>query len=48
MNNAVELNIQLLLDRAKKAALLAGKQIIEVYNSDDFGIETKSDESPLT
>jgi 3'(2'), 5'-bisphosphate nucleotidase len=48
MNNAVELNIQLLLDTAKKAALLAGKQIIEVYNSDDFGVETKSDESPLT
>ena len=48
MNSALELNIHLLLDTAKKAALLAGQQIIEVYNSDDFGVETKSDESPLT
>lgn len=26
----------------------AGKAILEIYNSDDFGIETKGDQSPLT
>ena len=26
----------------------AGKAILEIYNSDDFGVETKSDNSPLT
>ncbi|HMQ46331.1 MAG TPA: 3'(2'),5'-bisphosphate nucleotidase CysQ [Saprospiraceae bacterium] len=26
----------------------AGKVILEIYNSDDFGIETKGDQSPLT
>lgn len=31
-----------------QAAIEAGKAIIEVYNSDDFGIETKGDNSPLT
>ena len=29
-------------------AVHAGKAIMEIYNSDDFGIESKSDESPLT
>ncbi len=37
----------LLLD-AIKASLLAGKEIIEVYNSGDFEIKIKSDDSPLT
>tara|TARA_B110000977_G_scaffold110184_1_gene143344 strand:+ start:405 stop:1211 length:807 start_codon:yes stop_codon:yes gene_type:complete len=48
MNSSLELNILALLDIAKRAALLAGKEILEVYNSDDFGVEKKSDESPLT
>lgn len=26
----------------------AGKAILEIYNSDDFGVETKSDDTPLT
>lgn len=30
------------------AALEAGKAIMEIYESDDFGIETKADDSPLT
>jgi 3'(2'), 5'-bisphosphate nucleotidase len=30
------------------ASLLAGKKIIEIYNSDDFNLEYKLDESPLT
>lgn len=36
------------LDYAIKAALLAGKEILQVYNSDNFEIEIKSDNSPLT
>jgi 3'(2'), 5'-bisphosphate nucleotidase len=37
-----------LIGEAKKAALAAGKAILEVYNSADFGAELKSDNSPLT
>lgn len=37
---------QLLL--AIKASLFAGEKILEVYNSNDFEIELKSDNSPLT
>ena len=33
---------------AIRAALAAGKEILEVYNSADFGVETKADDSPLT
>jgi 3'(2'), 5'-bisphosphate nucleotidase len=36
------------LDVAKRAAVLAGQAIMEVYESGDFGIEAKSDDSPLT
>lgn len=37
-----------LLATAIKAALRAGKVIIEVYNSDDFQVKQKSDNTPLT
>ena len=37
-------NLKLAID----ASLLAGKKMIEIYNSDDFIVEYKSDESPLT
>lgn len=37
-----------LLDIAKKASLEAGKAILHVYNSNDFDIEKKGDDSPLT
>ncbi|MGM0478118.1 MAG: 3'(2'),5'-bisphosphate nucleotidase CysQ family protein [Bacteroidota bacterium] len=36
------------LQTAIKSALQAGKSIMEIYESDDFGIETKADDSPLT
>lgn len=36
------------LEIAKKAAVLAGQAIMEVYESGDFGIEAKADDSPLT
>lgn len=37
-----------ILKKAIKSALEAGKAIMEIYQSDDFGIETKADDSPLT
>ena len=36
------------LKLAIKASIKAGKKIIEIYNSDDFIVEYKLDESPLT
>lgn len=36
------------LEVAKQAAVLAGQAIMEVYNSADFGVEYKKDNSPLT
>lgn len=36
------------LEIAKKAAILAGQKIMDIYNSGDFDIEIKSDNSPLT
>jgi len=46
--NSTAPNFEKLLELAKNAALQAGKEILKVYNSDDFGVESKSDESPLT
>ncbi|MEP7106543.1 MAG: 3'(2'),5'-bisphosphate nucleotidase CysQ [Ferruginibacter sp.] len=37
-----------LLEIAQRAALLAGKAILEVYAAEDFGVEMKSDLTPLT
>ena len=37
-----------LLSTAIIAALEAGKVILEIYKSDDFEVETKGDNSPLT
>ncbi len=42
------IEIQHLLEVAKRAALQAGKAILEVYGTGDFGVEMKSDHSPLT
>ncbi|MDR2569457.1 MAG: 3'(2'),5'-bisphosphate nucleotidase CysQ [Oscillospiraceae bacterium] len=36
------------LELAKQAAVLAGMAIMEIYNSDDFDVELKNDNSPLT
>lgn len=41
-------NIKELTNLAKTASIDAGKAILEVYNSDDFGVELKGDNSPLT
>ncbi|MDE0471205.1 MAG: 3'(2'),5'-bisphosphate nucleotidase CysQ [Ekhidna sp.] len=37
-----------LLSIAKEASLAAGKEIIKIYETGDFSIEAKSDNSPLT
>lgn len=37
-----------LLDIVKKAAVAAGEEILKVYHSDDFDVELKGDNSPLT
>ncbi|WP_258102687.1 3'(2'),5'-bisphosphate nucleotidase CysQ [Marinoscillum sp. MHG1-6] len=39
---------QKLLEVAKAAAIDAGEKIIEIYESGDFSVEAKSDDSPLT
>lgn len=43
-----KINIKELTTLAKKASLEAGKAILEIYNSADFGVEIKGDDSPLT
>ena len=37
-----------LLDPVAELALLAGKEILKIYNSEEFSIEEKADKSPLT
>jgi 3'(2'), 5'-bisphosphate nucleotidase len=37
-----------LLEVAITAAIEAGEKILSIYNSEDFGIEKKADDSPLT
>ena len=36
------------MDHALRAALDGGKAILEVYETADFGVEFKADDSPLT
>ena len=42
------MNLNSLLDQAKIAANAASEEILRVYNSDDFEIEAKDDQSPLS
>lgn len=42
------MNFSELLEIAKKAAEAASKRILEIYESADFSIEAKADNSPLT
>ncbi len=42
------MNLEKELNVSKKAAVLAGKAIMEIYNSKEFGVEYKKDNSPLT
>lgn len=43
-----KINISALTEIAIKAAIKAGKEILDVYYNSDFGVEFKSDNSPLT
>ena len=42
--------MKIYLDLAVKAALLAGEEILKIYNDEsaDFNVEIKADNSPLT
>jgi len=42
------MNLEALLVVAKEAAQAAAKKILEIYNTGDFSVEAKSDNSPLT
>ncbi|WP_424963007.1 3'(2'),5'-bisphosphate nucleotidase CysQ [Ekhidna sp.] len=42
------IDLESLLEVAKKAAHSAGAEILKIYESGDFSIEAKSDDSPLT
>lgn len=42
------INLIELTQLAKKASLEAGAAILDIYDSADFGVEQKSDDSPLT
>lgn len=44
----MNINIIELTALAKEASLAAGKAILEIYDSADFGVEVKGDNSPLT
>lgn len=44
----MNVNLTVLTDVAKAAAREAGEAIVQIYNTADFGVETKADNSPLT
>ena len=44
----MNIDLQDLARLAEKAARLAGKEILKIYESGDFSIEAKADNSPLT
>ena len=43
-----QLNLKYLLGLAKDASIKAGNAIMEVYRDEDFDLQFKSDDSPLT
>ena len=42
------MNYEKLTEVMRRLAIEAGEKIMEIYNSDDFEVQTKSDESPVT
>lgn len=42
------MDYQLLTDVMRRLSLQAGEKIMEIYNSDDFSVKVKSDDSPVT
>lgn len=47
-NNESPMELKKLKEIAIKAAIAAGEKIMEIYETDDFGVDMKSDNSPLT
>ena len=45
---SVTLDYEKLESVSRRAALLAGAKIMDIYNSDDFEVKSKSDQSPVT
>jgi 3'(2'), 5'-bisphosphate nucleotidase len=48
LKKKLRMDFHQLIENAKEAAILAGAAIVEIYESGDFSIEAKSDDSPLT
>ena len=48
MNSIKEIKLSNLLALAKEAAICAGQEIMKIYTENDFGVEHKKDDSPLT
>ncbi|MEQ8554254.1 MAG: 3'(2'),5'-bisphosphate nucleotidase CysQ [Cyclobacteriaceae bacterium] len=48
LNLMSTVNYQDLLVKAQEAASLAGEEILKIYETGDFSVESKSDDSPLT
>jgi 3'(2'), 5'-bisphosphate nucleotidase len=44
----MKMDLNNLLTIAKNSSLAAGKEILNIYDSGDFSIESKADNSPLT
>ena len=44
----MNIDLEQLLAIAKEAALKAGKEILNIYETGDFSVEAKADDSPLT
>ncbi len=40
--------IEQMIEKVKLISIEAGKEIMRIYESEDFGVEAKSDDSPLT
>lgn len=44
----MEYSLEELLSIARKASSHTSKEILNIYESEDFGVDMKSDDSPLT
>ncbi|WP_425390046.1 3'(2'),5'-bisphosphate nucleotidase CysQ [Ekhidna sp.] len=42
------IDLESLIETAKKASIAAGAEILKIYESGDFNVESKADDSPLT
>lgn len=42
------MDFELLMPVLRRAAILAGRRIMEIYDADDFDVKVKSDDSPVT